>query len=200
MEIKRASEMDDNVREKISEIFVDGFSKDFRSFSRNNNTLIKAFAHMFVLDVFYVAIMDNEIAGIMACTNMQMFCIKHNKKIFIKYFGIIKGLFLNSLFRYYFQKLPKYPIETNEKTASIEFVATLQKFRGKGVASSILKYLHSFPEYEEYILEVADINLPAIKLYEKMGYKEVYRKKEKYSKYSGINYLLYMKYNKENIK
>jgi ribosomal protein S18 acetylase RimI-like enzyme len=199
MEIKRASELDINIREKISEIFVDGFSKDFRSLSKDKNKLTKAFAHMFVLEVFYVAILNNEIAGIMACTNMETFCINHDKKILVKYFGIIKGLYLNYLFRYYFQKFPKYQIETNKRTASIEFVATLEKFRGKGVAPSILKYLHSFTDYDEYLLEVADINLPAIKLYEKMGYKELYRKKEKYSKYSGINYLIYMKYSKKII-
>jgi ribosomal protein S18 acetylase RimI-like enzyme len=197
MEIKRAVELDGNVRDKISEIFVDGFSNDFRSFSNDKDKLTKAFAHMFVLDVFYVAIINNEIAGIMACTNMSTNCIKHDKIVFIKYFGIIKGIFLNYLFKFYFQKFPKYPIETNERTASIEFVATLEKYRGKGVASTVLKYLHSISEYDEYVLEVADINLKALKLYEKMGYKEIYRKKEKFSKYSGINYLIYMKYKKE---
>jgi ribosomal protein S18 acetylase RimI-like enzyme len=196
MEIKRAIELGDNIREKISEIFVDGFYKDFKSISGDKNKLTKAFAHIFILDFFYVAIINNEIAGIMACTNMSTSCVKHNKKIFIKYFGIIKEIFLNYLFKFYFQKIPKYPIETNEKTASIEFVATLEKYRGKGVASTVIKYLHSFFEYDEYVLEVADINLTAMKLYEKMGYKEIYRKKEKYAKYSGINYLVYMKYSK----
>jgi ribosomal protein S18 acetylase RimI-like enzyme len=171
MEIKRAIEFGDNVREKISEIFVDGFSKEFRFFSKDKVKLTKAFAHMFVLDVFYAGVINNEIAGIMACTNMVSSCIKHDKKILIKHFGILKGMALNYLFKFYFQKVPKYPMETNEKTASVEFVATLEKFRGKGVASAILKYLHSFPEYDEYVLEVADINFAAMKLYEKTGYK-----------------------------
>jgi ribosomal protein S18 acetylase RimI-like enzyme len=197
MEIKRSSELDDSVREKISEIFVGGFGKDLRFFSKDDNILIKAFSHIFVLDVFYVAIIDNEIAGIMACTDMKTFCIKHDKQVFIKQFGLIKGIIANILFKNYFMKYPKYPIKTNERTASIEFVATSEKYRGKGVASEIMNYLHSFPEYDEYILEVADTNMPAVKLYEKMGYKEVYRKKQRFSKYIGINYLIYMKYSKK---
>ena len=50
-------------------------------------------------------------------------------------------------------------------------------------------------EYKHYFLEVADTNMNALKLYEKLGFKEVYRKKVMPG--SGINYLIYMKYSKE---
>jgi ribosomal protein S18 acetylase RimI-like enzyme len=83
--------------------------------------------------------------------------------------------------------------------ASVEFVATSKKYRGQGVASAIMKYLYTFSEYNEYILEAADTNIPAVKLYEKLGYREIYRKKQKFGKYIGINYLVYMKYSKNNI-
>jgi ribosomal protein S18 acetylase RimI-like enzyme len=198
MEIKCAKEMGDNAREKISEIFVEGFGKDLRSFSKDYNILKKAFEHIFVLDLFYIALINNEIAGIMACTNMKTFCIKHDKKTFIKYFGLFKGILADIVFKNYFQKYPKYPIETNEKMASVEFVATSEKYRGQGIATAIMRHLYTFPEYNEYILEVADTNISAVKLYEKLGYKEIYRKKQKFSKYVGINYLVYMKYSKNN--
>jgi ribosomal protein S18 acetylase RimI-like enzyme len=197
MEIKQASELDDAIREEISTIFVEGFGKELWILSKDHNTLIKAFAHTFVLDIFYVAIINSKIAGIMACTNMETHCTKFDEKIFKKYFGFIKGIIANNIFKNYFQKLPKYPIETNERMASVEFVATSEKYRGKGVASAIMNYLYTFPQYDEYILEVADTNTAAIKLYDKLGYKEVYRIKQKFSKYIGINYLVYMKYSKK---
>ena len=200
MEIKKAIDLDlnGNIREKISEIFVDAYGKDLQFFSKDKNKLIKAFTHIFVLEYFYVAIIDNEIAGMTVCIDTEHFCINHNKKIFIKHLGIAKGLFTYILFKYYFNKYPKYPIELDEKTASVEFVATGTQYRKKGVTTTIINYLFALSEYNNYVLEVADTNTNALELYKKLGFREVYRKALKFGKkYTGINYLVYMKYSKE---
>jgi ribosomal protein S18 acetylase RimI-like enzyme len=55
-----------------------------------------------------------------------------------------------------------------------------------------MKHIFSLGIYEKYILEVADTNEQAFRLYEKLGYREVYRIKQKYAKSIGINYLIYM--------
>ena len=195
MEIKRAIEFGDDIREKISEIFVDAYGENLKFFSKDTNKLKKAFSHIFVLEYFYVAVIDNEIAGMAVCIDKEHFCIKQNGKILRRHLGIIIGSFANILFKYYFNKYPKYHKETgiDEKTASIEFVATNSKYRKRGVASSILNHILRFPEYHDYLLEVADTNIYALRLYEKLGFKEVYRKKQMFGKYIGINYLLYMK-------
>jgi ribosomal protein S18 acetylase RimI-like enzyme len=192
MEIKRANEFDDTIRERISEIFVEAFGKDLKFFSTDADTLIKAFSHMFVLEYFYVAVIDKEIIGMIACMDEKHFCIKHDKKILKKHLGTIKGLLANVVLKKYFNKYPKYPVEIDGKTASVEFVATSSEYKIRGVATEIMNYIFTLPEYNKYILEVADTNTNALKLYEKLGYKEVYRKKQKFSKYIGINYLIYM--------
>jgi ribosomal protein S18 acetylase RimI-like enzyme len=101
------------------------------------------------------------------------------------------------LFKYYFNKFPKYPVPVDAKTASVEFVATSAVYRKRGVASAIMNYLFTLPEYDRYILEVADTNTNALALYEKMGYREAYRKKQPFGKYIGLNYLIYMTYCKK---
>jgi len=45
--------------------------------------------------------------------------------------------------------------------------------------------------YSEYVLEVIDTNAPAIRLYEKLGYREFTRTPA--VKGSGFNYYVYMK-------
>ena len=75
---------------------------------------------------------------------------------------------------------------------AIEFVGTAINHRSKGVASSIMKYIFDNTEYIKYVLEVADTNYNAIRLYEKLGFKEFLRIKQKHSKHSGVNYLVYM--------
>ena len=198
MEIKRAIEFNGNIREKASEIFVDAYGKDLKFLSKDKNKLIKAFTHMFVLEYFYIAVIDNEIAGMTVCTDKEHFCINHNRKILIKNLGIIKGLAAYILFKYYFNKYPKYPVELDEKTASVEFVATRTEYRKKGVASAIIKHLLTLPEYKNYILEVADTNTNAFELYKKLGFKEICRKELKFGKkYAGLNYFVYMKHSKE---
>lgn len=60
-------------------------------------------------------------------------------------------------------------------------------------ATAIINYIFNFPQYNEFVLEVADTNINAVKLYQKLDFKEFKRKKQKHSKISGVNYLLYMK-------
>ncbi|MDR0411196.1 MAG: GNAT family N-acetyltransferase [Treponema sp.] len=192
MEIRPAEELGGNIREKISELFVHAFGKDLKMISKDTDRLIKAFSHMFVLDYFYVGIIDNEIAGMIVCVDKEHYCTNHNRGVLIKNLGLIKGLLADFIFTTYFNKHPKYPIEIDKETGSIEFVATNEKYRKTGVASSIMEYIFSLNGYEKYILEVADTNERAVHLYKKLGYKEVHRIKQKYAKSIGINYLVYM--------
>jgi ribosomal protein S18 acetylase RimI-like enzyme len=199
MEIKRAVDIGGNIQEIISEIFVDAYEKDLKYFSKDKERLKKALTHMFVPEYFFMAIIDNEIAGMAVCIDKDCFCTKHDRKTLVKYLGLYKGMSANIMFKHYFCKYPKYPIELDEKTASVEFVATRAKFRKKGVASAIMNHLFNLPEYKNYILEVADTNTSAFELYKKLGYKEELRIElgAIARKYTGINYLVYMKYTKE---
>jgi ribosomal protein S18 acetylase RimI-like enzyme len=48
----------------------------------------------------------------------------------------------------------------------IEFVATSDRYRGQGVATTIINHIINTTPYKEYALEVADTNTNAVKLYE----------------------------------
>ncbi|WP_246131886.1 GNAT family N-acetyltransferase [Paenibacillus hemerocallicola] len=192
IEIKRASELGEMARKKISEVFVDAFGKELQFFTKDKKILADAIEHMFVLDAFYVAVVDGEIAGITTCTNGPVLCIDHNKKELRKHLGFYKGTIASMVFKREFQK-PS--LETGEDIASVGFVATSGKYRRKGVATAIMNHLFALPQYREYVLEgVADTNTSALKLYEKLGFKEFKRIKQKHTKISGINYYVYMKY------
>jgi ribosomal protein S18 acetylase RimI-like enzyme len=192
MEIKPAKDFNGNANEKISELFVEAFGKDLKIISKDANKLVQAFSHMFVLDYFYIGIINNEIAGMMVCADKDHYCINQNKRILIKNLGLIKGLLANMIFKKYFNKSPKYPVEIDQKTGSIEFVATRKQYQNMGIAAKIMEHIFSLRLYEKYILEVADTNEKAYNLYTKLEYKEIYRIKQKFSKYIGINNLVYM--------
>jgi len=177
MEIKSARDVNGNIQEKISKLYVEAFGEDMDAISKNPEKLVKAFTHMFVVDDFYVCIIDNEVVGMVACTNKETYSIKHDKKYLIKELGLIKGLVANMILKKIFTKPRKYSIEIDDKTCSIENVVTSCNYRKKGIATSIMEYIFALNMYEKYILEVSDTNENAIKLYKKLGFKEVGTKK-----------------------
>ena len=199
MEIKNANSFNDNIRETIAEIFVDAFfDSALKYISKNKETLKKIFTPMFVLEHFYVAVIENEIAGIIACNDRHNTCININKNIIIKYIGKLKGFFIYHIIKKSFNNYTKkFKIETSEKTAVIEILATKLKFRRIGIASSLMDYIIEFPEFKHYVLEVIDTNKNALELYRKYGFIETHRKKFNPSK--EFNYFIYMKYSKDKL-
>ncbi|MGN7942326.1 GNAT family N-acetyltransferase [Virgibacillus sp. 6R] len=185
---------DIDVRNQMAEIFAEGFAQWLVYFSKDKNILAKAFAHMFVLDQFYVAMVDNKVAGMTACTDGNTLSVRLNKNELRKYLGFIKGsmagIFLKKEFEAPYKDFPT-------KTGSIEFVGTASEFRGKGVASQMIQHIIQNTPYHHYLIEeVADTNIPAMRLYEKLGFKEYKRKPipEKIAKKNGINNLLSLRY------
>lgn len=195
--IMKANKTDLDVRKQMSEIFAEGFTQWLGYFSKDKNVIAKAFAHMFILDQFYVAIKNSEIAGVAACTDGKSFSVRLNKKELRKHLGFFKGsmagIFLKKEFEAPYEDFPP-------NTGSIEFVGTSPKFRGQGVASQIIEHIIENTPYNDFIIdEVADTNIPAMRLYEKLGFEEYKRKPmpEKMAKKNGINHLLSLKYEKK---
>lgn len=197
MKIIRASEFGNDTKMKISEIFVDGFFQWLNFFSKDKDKLAKAFSHMFNLKVFYVAVIDGEIAGITACTDGKVSSVHLESKELKKHLGFFMGTIAYSVLKREFEE-KQYPFEIKKGMGMVEFVATSIKYRGQGVATAIMNYIFESTPYGVYALEVADTNTNAIKLYERLGYTEFVRIKQKHSKRSGVNHLVYMKYLKNN--
>ena len=192
MKIILASEYGNEAKIKISKIFVDGFYQWLNFFSKDKDKLTKAFSHMFNLEIFYVAVIDGEIAGIAACTDGKAASVHLDRAELRKHLGFFMGTLTFYILKREFEE-KGYPFEITNGMGMVEFVATSTKYRGQGVASEIMKYIFNTTPYDVYSLEVADTNTNAVKLYEKLGYSEFLRIKQKHSKQSGVNNLVYMK-------
>jgi ribosomal protein S18 acetylase RimI-like enzyme len=185
MEIKRAIELGDSIRERLSEVYVNAFYDDvLRYFSKDKAKLKKIFAGGFLLEYFYVAIIDNEIVGMAACMGKNKYCFKYNLKTLIKYFGLFGGLLFNYGLSQFVKGFPKL----DEETALIEYVATDTKHLRTGVATTLINSLFTLSEYQNYILEVIGTNTKAINLYKKLGFKTEYLKIYLPKTYIGMKY------------
>lgn len=195
MEIYKASELGNDIGEKISAIFVEGFYRWLKFFSRDQVALTKAFTHMFNPDLFYVALVDNVPAGIAACPGKNEHAVKLAGKELARHLGLMKGTIAYMVLKKEFQE-KQYPFPVPAAMGLVEFVASSGQYRRKGVARGIINHIIWNMPYREYVLEVADTNVAAIRLYEKLGFREFMRVKGKHRKWSGVNYLMYMKYSK----
>jgi len=192
--IIRADQTDLNVRSQMSEIFADGFTQWLGFFSKDRHKIAKAFAHMFVVNQFYLALSGDKVAAMAACTDGTDLSVRLNTKQLIKHLGFYKGMLAGLILKREFQVPFKNPVGDQ---CSIEFVGTALEFRGQGAASQVISYILESTPYKEYLIEeVADTNIPAMKLYEKLGFKEYKRKSlpRKQAENNGINHLLSLKY------
>lgn len=198
MEVICAGEVSSNhIRNEISSIFVNGFYEWIKFFSKDKDVLKKAFAHMFNLDAFYIAIIDEEVAGFASISNDRIKNISLNRKQLQKHLGFFMGFFAYKVFRKEFED-KKYPFTITSDMQPIEFVATSSNHQRCGVASKIIQYIFENDSHTSFVLEVANTNSKAVALYKKLGFKEITRIKMKNSKQSGVDNLLYMV--KEKIK
>ncbi|WP_240310282.1 GNAT family N-acetyltransferase [Listeria goaensis] len=183
-------------RMEMSRIFVDGFYQWLKFFSKDKKKLAKAFSHAFQLDVFHLAIIDQEIAGMTALNDGSKPTLILDKKELRKHLGFIRGSIAFKVLKYEFEE-KQYPFPSEVGLGYIEFVATSENYRHMGVASTLIQSLLETARFTSYALEVADTNSHAVRLYQKLGFKEFMRVEMKHKKRSGVNYLIYMKRTEE---
>lgn len=175
-DVIRADLAGSGVRRRMAEIFAEGFSQWLGFFSKDPDRIAAAFAHSFVLDQFYVALYEGEVAGMVACTDGASLSLKLDKKELRKHLGYFKGTLAGIFLKKEFESTTTPPLPPG--TGSIEFVGTAAEFKGRGVASRLIRHILEHTPYETYVInEVADTNIPAMKLYEKLGFEE-YKRKE----------------------
>lgn|GEM_PF-156595 len=194
LEVKRMDEIERDVSTEVAIVFVDGYYNELRLISKNKEKLILIFKNSFVKEVFYVALMDGNVAGILACSNNKLRAIHLNKEDIIANLGFIKGNFVFFLIEKEFHT----PISYDDSTAYIESVATITEARGKGVATRLLEHVYSKLPYQEFRLTVKDSNKAAISIYKKLGFKQFDKMKAGFFEKKHFKYKLYMKLVRRN--
>lgn len=186
--IKRMAEYDLDVRYEAADVFVDGYYKDLSFFTKDKEKLKAAFKNTFCPDVFYLAEMDGRIVGILACATNRQRALHLDKAIMKMGLGFAMGNLAYYLLNKEFNTPLTYPYDTTY----IECVATSESARGKGVCTELFRYVMEELPYRQFILEVADTNDTAYRLYKKLGFSEFKRENEKHPKLRGLNQRIYM--------
>lgn len=191
-----ANTLGEEARAPMTAMFVDGFYQWLNYFSKDKEVLRRTSRHIFNLDVFYLGVDEADtVLGMAACNDGKTPAVRLDKAEFKKHLGFLRGSFAYLILRGEFET-KQYPFPIAPGMGMIEFVATDEAHRGKGVATSLLRGIFAATPYSAYVLEVADTNTPAVKTYQKLGFAEFMRVEEKpaAAKRSGISALVYMRY------
>jgi len=194
-EIKKASDTNINPRPQMSRIFVECYYKDLKMLCQDKERLEDAFEHIFSLNDFYVAVVEGKIKAFIAISDRSnsQNVINLDKKTLQRYLGLIRGsIAYTMLTKALVNKTYEFPIAPN--TGEVEFVSTSVSARGQGLAGRLIEYGIYDSGFDEFILEVANTNDAAIRVYERLGFKQFEKIKSPHPpKHSGFEYFYYMK-------
>lgn len=142
------------------------------------------------MERFYVADIKGTIAGVLAISDCSGRAARAEKVSLKKPFGFFKGIIGTFVLKEEFEKQLAYPITTGY----IEFVAVRKKYRKQGIATTMLQESMSLTNYQDFVLDVTDINNNAIKCYTNIGFEEFKRIPEKHGNQKGFNEKIFMRY------
>ena len=181
---------DENDRSAIALCIAEGFKKDFDVLCKNTQTVATAISTGIQISKFYVAESKNEVVGVVAISDCNGRAAETDIASYKKSFGFIKGYIAYLVLKEEFESLLDYP----PTTGYIEFAAVRNTHQRKGIATSMLKESMMQSSYEDYVLDVTNVNTAAIRCYSALGFREFKRVKEKHSKQKGFSAKIYREY------
>ena len=187
MHIRKAEETD---RNNTALCIAEGFEKDFSVLCKDTQKVADAIAAGLNMERFYVADMGGDIAGVLAISDCTGRAAKVDKTSLKKHFGFLKGMIGAFVLKEEFEEPLEYPVSIGY----IEFVAVQKKYRKQGIATAMLQESMLLANYQDFVLDVTDINSNALKCYTNIGFEEFKRIPEKHSKQKGFNEKIFMRY------
>ncbi|MFA5468660.1 MAG: GNAT family N-acetyltransferase [Sphaerochaetaceae bacterium] len=168
LEFKNLAELEKIHLRQAVEIFADSFYETFTFISADLDEIVEVLEHSFISSHHYVALLDNNVVGVVAFSTSQGRAHKFKREVLFSKLGFIKG----SVAYRRLNNVLGQPLKLKSSQCYIDSVATDTAFRGLGISKELQKYLFATLPYKEYLLEVAKLNFRAIKLYRELGFEK----------------------------
>lgn len=172
VEVRRMDEYERDVRDEVSALLVEGFFPKLAYFTKDRGKLAAAFRDGFRADMFYVAELDGAIVGILGCSIDTRRALVARKTSLRRGLGFLTGSIAYAALKRSFNS----PLRYGPGNGYIEWVATAERARGRGVSTALFHHVMDRAGYGSLTLEVLDFNENAFRLYRKLGFVEYDRK------------------------
>lgn len=190
IEIRQYGQMKTSQKEKTLEVFIEGF-KHLMTFSKDEQELKVLLSNAFDPSLVYAYIENEKVIGMMGIATNRVRPIRLELEQCINIYGKLKGTVLCKQMNGIFQS----QVVKRNTDLYIDVLATTKKERGKGVATKLMEYAFSLPNYEEYFIEVLSKNRDAKRLYERIGFKTYKKSPISFISLMGQGYPIKMKRN-----
>lgn len=189
-EIKKLSELNHAQVEQAVAVFIDGFYSIYAKAVSKDKTLLKElFIDAFDCDMVYVCLYEGRVVGFLGLGNSHKRCVALSKETCKHLLGNFKGAMIYMQMSGMLHEITVHGI--NE--GYIDYIATDDNYRRKGIATRLIKYACDTLPYESYTLDVLSKNTTAKRLYEHLGFVQIKIKKNPLVILSGMGYQIVMK-------
>ena len=195
-EIRKLSELEEEQVYQATSICIDGLYNVFSMLSKDKVILREIFKDSFQYDMNYACLYEGEIAGFIGIGNSSIRPASDMKlETFEKYLGKNAGM----IHKFTEPAFSKIRVDS-DNVVEIEFLVTSPHFRGKGIATKLIEFVCDMPEYDYCVLDVYSKNPNAIRLYEKLGFRQVKVKSEWILRLRGVGKTITMKLDIDRLK
>ena len=157
------------------EIFIASFYEPLSFISSNLDIIAEVLEHSFVPENHYVALLDGNVVGVVSISTAASRSHKFQREVLVSRLGFLRG---NVAF-FRLRGALERPLDLTDSQCYIDSVTTDTAFRGMGISTAMQQYLLSNLPYREFLLEVAEMNFKAIRMYEEFGFKIDQRKQQR---------------------
>lgn len=196
-EIKKLSELNPPQAEQAVTVFIDGFYFIYaKAVSKDKILLKELFMDAFDFDMIFVCLYEEQVVGFLGLGNSHKRCAALSKETCKRLFGNFKGAMIYMQMGGMLHEITVHGI----KEGYIDFITTADNYRGKGIATRLIKYVCDTLSYESYTLDVLSKNTTAKKLYEHLGFVETHIKKNPLVMLGGFGNQIVMKLEADKLK
>ncbi|WP_373261644.1 GNAT family N-acetyltransferase [Hungatella hathewayi] len=188
-EIRCLSQLEASQVQQTAALLVDSFYSMFKGITKERELLQRLFTPCMQLDLIYVFLKDDRVAGLIAVSDSRRRAIVMKEETCVSVFGPVKGKIL----AWQLGKMLSIPAVKGDRSGYVDFIATSPEYRRKGVGGQLLTFAEAGLDFDELYLDVLKDNLPAVSLYEKMGYRTETLKKSILMRLAGIKAMYIMK-------
>jgi 8-oxo-dGTP diphosphatase len=187
LSVRAAVESD---RAAIAEVIVEAYRDEFATLSRHADHITAALTPAVEIDRFYVADHAGDLVGAIACTDRTGRAMRVQPTHWRRHLGNVRGTIAARILAREWMSALDYPATTGY----IEFVAVAERGRRQGIATKLVECVIAQAPYNEFELEVTDVNTPARDCYRKVGFVDTKRVKERFGRFKGFRERVYMRY------
>lgn len=191
--ILRAKKSNNSIKSKMNVLFVDSFYDYFSSFCKDKKKLYRCFKGSFIINKFYLVLLDNrELIGMGACGDGSS-TIKLSKRKFLFNLGFRLGSRIYKYLKIIFEERD-YAFEMDKRCGMIEFVCVNEDYRNKKVGYILVNHMIRDNTYLRYLAKVGDNNYCMRNILDNIGFEEfdIEQSKIKEKEDVGVENYLYM--------